>query len=187
MVATRWMVLLLTTSCYFFLSGCCCGTTTYTRSTYQSDATESYTSDLGRAYLVMGSTHTTASTGGLDSEDVYDEPYSLDVGFDTTDEYTEPVRVLAAQLVHQGETIVVHDPTSDPLEDHLRYDEGRGKQVARIEMPLGDSLPFVDGSTVQAIVVVDLPWEESETTLEVEFVGNQSESSGTIWDAWMGV
>jgi hypothetical protein len=187
MATNRPTVVLLSAACCALLCGCCCGTTTYTRSTYESDFSESYTSDRGRAYLVMGSAHRTGSTGGMDSEDVYEPPYELDVGFDTPEEVGEPVRVLSAELVHQGQTIVVHDRASDPLEDPLEYDEGQGKYVARVEMPLGDSLPFVEGSTVQATVVVELPWEEAEVTLEQTFTGEHSESTGTLFDAWMGI
>ena len=49
----RSVMLLLTAPCLLVLTGCCCGTTTYTRSTYKSDASTSYSSDRGRAYLVI--------------------------------------------------------------------------------------------------------------------------------------
>jgi len=186
MIASRWLVLLISTAYLCVLCGCCCGTTTYKRTVYYGGE-GSYSSDLGRAYAVIGSTHTTAKTGALDSEDVYQPPYTFEVGVSTTGEYAEPVRLLAAEVRHQGETIMVHDRSAAPLEDTLVFDEERGKWETRFEWPLGDTLPFVDGSTAEATVVVDLPWEEREIILKRTFTGEQSESTGTLFDALMGV
>ncbi len=177
---------LLAAACAAALCGCCCGTTTYTRSVYQGDYSDHQT-DGGRIYVVMGGTRTIENAGGLDTADVIEPPYSLEAGFYPAGEHTDPVRILSAQLVHQGRTVVLHDRASPPLEEPLVFDEAGGRQEARVEFPLGVSLPFVEGSTAEATLVVEVPWEEDQITLEKVFVGEFSEESGTIWDAWMGV
>ena len=158
-----------------------CSKTTYDHQLYDRGGSI-YKAGKDNAWFLIGSTHTKER-----SLDRRGPPYYIVVFVHAQAEHTEPLRVLQSEITHQGKTIEAHARSQAPLESGFVADTGSKHWEAKEKIPLGKELTFVEGSTVTGTVVVELPYAEGEVVLKGEFTARSSLSSGTAFDALMGV
>jgi hypothetical protein len=182
----RWTAFSFPFVSLWFLSGCCCASTTTERFSYNSDS-QSYRSDSGGANLSIGPTKTRRRSGETGAEVVWREPYVLNVTATTSDEYPQPIQILAAEIEHQGKVIVVHARDSAPLTSAWKQNPHSKEYRSSIDMPLNAKLSYVEGSTATGQVIVKLPWDSHEIFLKRVFTAEHEEWSGSLLDGWMGI
>ena len=162
-----------------------CGRTDYLRESYGREGSW-YETGENNAWILIESDHTYES-GLYQSHDRRGPPYKLVVHVHALEEPDGPVLLRQAQLAHQGRTIAVTQRGAQAPRALFGWNSGYACWTAKISIPLGDQLSFVEGSTVRGRATVSLPYQVQEETLKAEFKGRREESSGTWLDALMGV
>jgi hypothetical protein len=150
-----------------------CGEISSTRHEYNADTMDGYVKGKEKTSLFIRAKETHRKDGG-DEDTQSGAPYTVRVVSWALTDTGRPLLIRALTLEHEGKKIVVHPPTAEPLKGKLTLRERTDYFNADVEVPLGDQLDFLEGSTVVVEAEIHGPYAEAPEVLKREFKGRKS-------------